>query len=302
MKKIKALKALILTAAMILSLCVPSFADSAAVVGPIPVTWSNLHIDATGLLSWKMELPEEYKDLKVSKYTVKLDIMTSGIWREGFRTYNTVETEKEINYGTVGIYRFRVMATFVGGYVTAYSDYSNECSVTSDYITKPETGGGSSGPGTSGPGGTSTPGTSSGPGTVTKSSNDVPDWAEKTGTWFQDGDTWYYINNGVLYKNKWACVYNPYAKTGMGQRSYDWFAFDENGKMRTGWYSDPAGNVFYLNPVADGSRGKMVTGWKQIDGYWYYFYEQEGTGYMGALATNTTINGYRVDAQGRKVN
>lgn len=309
MKHFRKLLVLVMTAVFTAAMGFPSSAAPA----PVECSWGDLHIDATGYLSWSMTLPEEYKSLKVQKYTIKMDIMTSGIWREDFRTYNTVETSKEIYYGTVGIYRFRVMATFVGGLVSNVSGYSNECSVTSDYINQDDPGqGGGYGPGNPGgygpgnPGGYG-PGQSGGygpgnPGPGTQNpAGAIPDWVEKTGQWSQSNGQWYYSNNGTLYKNKWACVFNPYARTGLGQRSYDWFCFDETGAMRTGWYMDGSGRIFYLSPVSDGSKGKMVTGWQLIDGYWYYFNTQEGSGNMGALLTDTVVDGHFVDSAGRRV-
>jgi len=69
--------------------------------------------------------------------------------------------------------------------------------------------------------------------------------------------------------------------------------------MQTGWFTDTDGNIYYLNPVSDGTRGRMVIGWQQIDGKWYYFSQAEGSGTMGALLRNTvTPDGYKVDAKG----
>lgn len=301
MRNIRKLLALALAAGMIAGMNLTAMAASGTPIGPIEVVWSDLHITASGNLSWKMEVPEQYKELKVQKYTIKLDRMNNAIWGTDYRTVTATECPKEITYSAVGIYRFRIMATFVGGITTNYSGYSNEVSVTKDDLsTGSGTGGTTGGPGTSGTSISS--GSSGGPGVVsTTQGGQVPDWAEKTGQWFQQDGKWYYRNNGEIYKNKWACIYNPYAKTGLGQRAYDWFCFDENGQMRTGWYVDPAGNVFYLNPVSNGSKGKMVTGWQQIDGYWYYFNQTEGSGSMGAMVTNATVDGYRLDAAGRRV-
>ena len=262
---------------------------------PIPCTWTDLHMDATGLMSWKLELPEEYSDLVVQKYTISMDIMTTGIWRENYKTFVSTENRKEINYGLVGIYRFRVKAAFIGGFVSEFSDYSNNCTVTSDYINQ---GGGTSGGSTGGPG--TTTGTSTaapvGPGYP---GSGVPAWVEKTGQWFNNNGGWSYVNNGQIYRNKWACIYNPYAKN--GQRNYDWFCFDGNGIMRTGWYTDEAGFTYYLNPNSDGSAGKMMTGWQTIGGYTYYFDEKEGTGHMGAMARKTTVGGHVLDENGRMI-
>ena len=86
------------------------------------------------------------------------------------------------------------------------------------------------------------------------------------GGWIQDAKGWWYKNpDGSYPKNAWLQVsYN---------NKSDWYYFDEQGYMQTGW--------------------------KLINGKWYYMYEQtEGTNVKGAMAANTTINGYRVDASG----
>ncbi|MDO4296548.1 MAG: hypothetical protein Q4D90_10380, partial [bacterium] len=75
----------------------------------------------------------------------------------------------------------------------------------------------------------------------------------------------------------------------------NWYHFDENGTMDSGWYLDTDGRwyylevsgsiqgaartgwhydaldgrIYYLDPVSCA----MVTGWNQIDGVWYYFTE-----------------------------
>ncbi len=50
--------------------------------------------------------------------------------------------------------------------------------------------------------------------------------------------------------------------------SWYWVSVDYG--MRSGWYNDPQdGYTYYLEP----ETGKIVTGWKQIDGKWYYFNE-----------------------------
>lgn len=41
-----------------------------------------------------------------------------------------------------------------------------------------------------------------------------------------------------------------------------------------------------------GETGYMATGWKQISGKWYYFYDS------GAMAYSTTIDGWTLDSSG----
>lgn len=112
-----------------------------------------------------------------------------------------------------------------------------------------------------------------------------------SGEWksHEDG-TWSYMAEGQNVADRWAYIRNPYAKD--GQEPVSWFLFDEVGIMRTGWYRDPGdGSWFYLHDVSDGSRGSMVTGWRLIDGIWYFF------GPDGRLYQNTvTPDGYSVDS------
>ena len=60
--------------------------------------------------------------------------------------------------------------------------------------------------------------------------------------------------------------------------------------MRTGWLKKE-GSWYYL-----ASSGKMVTGWTQIDGKWYYFSKESNS--LGQMAANTTVDGYKVNADG----
>ncbi len=116
-------------------------------------------------------------------------------------------------------------------------------------------------------------------------------WGTKNGKWtFTD-------NKGVAYKNMWAAVYNPYANTAAGQQAFDWFYFDGNGYMVTGWILD-GGRYYYCSPLSDGTQGRMVTGWSQVDGAWYYF-NPNSDGTRGAMLVNTWIGNDYVGADGR---
>ena len=71
------------------------------------------------------------------------------------------------------------------------------------------------------------------------------------GSWNETASGWQFKKaDGTVPKNEW--IY-----TGWGQ-SDDWYFFDADGNMVTGWYLAD-GKWFYLNPVSDGTRGRMVT-------------------------------------------
>lgn len=100
---------------------------------------------------------------------------------------------------------------------------------------------------------------------VTAKTAALPSYAVK-GTWTKsENGNWRFIDEaGTVYRNRWVYAFNPYADG--GKRSYDWFYFNENGVMLTGWFTDPAdGNIYYLNPESDGRRGAMAVGLKYLD-------------------------------------
>ena len=121
------------------------------------------------------------------------------------------------------------------------------------------------------------------------------------GTWQKEAGGWNFYGANGSYANVWAAAFNPYANILAGQSAFDWFRFDENGYMMTGWYTDENGDTYYLNPVSDNTLGRMVTGWYLIDGVYYYFNE-EPDGTRGKMYRNTrTPDGYLVDENGKLV-
>lgn len=91
-----------------------------------------------------------------------------------------------------------------------------------------------------------------------------------------------------------------------GQTDYDWFRFDANGKLITGWFTDPAdGNLYYMNPISNGRLGAMLTGWQWIDTdgdglLECYYFNEVSDGTKGRLFSNTkTPDGYEVNEKGQ---
>ena len=60
--------------------------------------------------------------------------------------------------------------------------------------------------------------------------------------------------------------------------------------MATGWVKVD-GSWYYLAP-----SGKMVTGWAEVGGKWYYFSKE--TNALGQMLANTTVDGYKLGADG----
>ena len=96
--------------------------------------------------------------------------------------------------------------------------------------------------------------------------------------WKQLGNKWYYLrSSGAM-------------TTGWYQDGSTWYYLDaENGDMKTGWQN--LGNKWYYLR----SSGAMATGWFQVGSKWYYAYSS------GALAVNTTVDGYSVNYNGEWV-
>lgn len=115
--------------------------------------------------------------------------------------------------------------------------------------------------------------------------------ANSSGQWVQGAGGWWYQNaDGTYPASTWVqLVWN-----GISQ----WYRFNEQGYMVSGWFTDADGNRYFLHNQMDGTQGYMYTGWHQIDGIWYYFRENVG-GPQGSLLVNgTTPEGYKTDSTG----
>ena len=73
-----------------------------------------------------------------------------------------------------------------------------------------------------------------------------------------------------------------------------WYAFDEQGYLKTGFFYDAGyDGWFYVDENAG-----MHTGWFQINGKWYYF-KDVSDGTRGIMLRNQkTPDGYFVDENG----
>ena len=117
--------------------------------------------------------------------------------------------------------------------------------------------------------------------------------------WTNDNSTWYYLD-----------PITATMQTGWKQLGNKWYYFRSSGAMATGWYQE--GSTWYYLDQSNGdlkigwqnlgnkwyylrSSGAMATGWFQVGSKWYYAYSS------GALAVNTTVDGYYVNYNGEWV-
>jgi len=89
--------------------------------------------------------------------------------------------------------------------------------------------------------------------------------------WHQDNVGWWYsLNNGSYYKNSDAFIdwkLYHFNNSGYMVTGWDYHQFLNNNQKEEGW--------FYYDPVS----GAQQTGWKKIDGKWYYL--SHGGAYTG---------------------
>lgn len=185
---------------------------------------------------------------------------------------------------------------------------------------------------------------------------DNGDWEIVPGENGQPPQKRFNLNGGEPLKDMWAILDAPESAAGPGASGpgtsapsaagpggQGWYHFDAQGNMQTGWLSDKNGNWYYLNTEAEGDDGRMqtgfkqvpgdpvtyyldpatgamATGWREIDGKWYYFNPVSGNVYsydpikeqwihgaagakpLGAMYKNErTPDGYQVGPDGARL-
>ncbi|OOM71285.1 cadherin-like beta sandwich domain-containing protein [Clostridium sp. BL-8] len=92
----------------------------------------------------------------------------------------------------------------------------------------------------------------------------------------------------VLNNGQWSYINDKGSKDiGWKQINGVWYYLGNDGAMKIGW-QNVNGDWYYLN-----NNGTMKTGWiENSDGKWYYLLSS------GVMAKNTTIDGYKLDANG----
>ncbi|WP_143319821.1 N-acetylmuramoyl-L-alanine amidase family protein [Clostridium sp. HBUAS56010] len=107
-----------------------------------------------------------------------------------------------------------------------------------------------------------------------ESGNGTPVLSGQDVGWIKSADIWYYrYPDGSYHKNSWASI------------NGNWYLFDSNGAMLTGWQQKNS-IWYYLNPSSTtGTEGAMVKGWIKLNNVWYYLNPSTTTGTEGAMIT-----------------
>lgn len=113
--------------------------------------------------------------------------------------------------------------------------------------------------------------------------------------WYKEGNVTYYLDvetgkmkkGWTVIEGRWHYFYaNGKMGSGWIHDGYDYYYITTSGAMKTGWFSEGSA-TYYLE-----YSGRMSVGWKSINSKWYYFYES------GRMATNTEIDGWKLDQNG----
>lgn len=95
-----------------------------------------------------------------------------------------------------------------------------------------------------------------------------------SGSWqiYQDGSWRYYNADGSYARDVW--LWLSYNET------YNWYHFNGQGYLTVGWLHGDDGKWYYLNPVSNGLKGAMQTGWLIDDQDGNCYYLETGSGQM----------------------
>ena len=109
------------------------------------------------------------------------------------------------------------------------------------------------------------------------------------GKWQMEEKAWTFVNANGEKQKGWIVSEGA------------WYLLKEDsGTLQSGWWKSPSGKWFFFHTAHDGSFGRLCTGWQWIDGYCYYFEDQDSA-HLGELLTAGAKDGYSVDEDGRWV-
>ena len=115
--------------------------------------------------------------------------------------------------------------------------------------------------------------------------------------WRLIDDHWYYLSSNGDMLTGWQLIGGKwYYLTPEKQKDKD----HPHGSMQSGFVEDGGRYTYYCIPKSEGSpEGAMITGWKQIDGDWYYLNEGKECQPLGSMMRNHWLGKYYLKDDGK---
>ena len=137
--------------------------------------------------------------------------------------------------------------------------------------------------------------------------------AGNSGEWKAVNGKWFYEKEGkpvkdwLLDKGNWYYLSQDSGEMLLGSqeiKGVNYYFQNKNeaveGAMARGWYQDSKGAYrFYDNREGSPTEGQELRGWQWIDGYCYYFEEEEGEKKGILLQNGISKDGYTVNEEGQ---
>lgn len=137
--------------------------------------------------------------------------------------------------------------------------------------------------------------------------------AGNSGEWKAVNGKWFYEKEGkpvkdwLLDKGNWYYLSQDSGEMLLGSqeiKGVNYYFQNKNeaveGAMARGWYQDSKGAYrFYDNREGSPTEGQELRGWQWIDGYCYYFEEEEGEKKGILLQNGMSKDGYTVNEEGQ---
>ena len=98
--------------------------------------------------------------------------------------------------------------------------------------------------------------------------------------------------------NIWKYYSNSKAVTGWQKIAQDWYYFNADASLYSGWYRNQANEWYFLNTLKGSDEGKLLKSWQWIDGYCYFFEDRDETK-LGKMYNGTRLGNYYINSDGK---
>ena len=110
-------------------------------------------------------------------------------------------------------------------------------------------------------------------------------YASQENTWVKENNIWKYYSNSK-------------AVTGWQKIAQDWYYFNADASLYSGWYRNQANEWYFLNTLKGSDEGKLLKSWQWIDGYCYFFEDRDETK-LGKMYNGTRLGNYYINSDGK---